>query len=798
MIGLKNFPSQRTQNKTKQWAKDCIDAVDGLLMDDTGSLRKSRSNKVINYNLYNNILDPEDMAKIDNPFNIPGFTSPTTPQNHPIANVKIDLLYGEYLKRDFPFTLRIGNFDAISEKEEVLKQNLNSVIVEALKKNNSQEEIEQKLQKITADNRTYQDKREITGNRILNSEMLKEDFDRKMAQGFLDLEIAGEEHFLIDIIGKKGYEDLVFERLNPLNVYTLRNGSSPFTHHADIIMVEDYMSPGQILDYYWDELKEDDIAKLEGHPKKNRKKGSNVAGDSNPYTAPIPDYYIRNAEEEVYRTEDFESGHHLSSHKAGMPVDIYGNHRVLKVFWKSYREMKLITFMDEMGNEKCRVEDRKYEINEAIGETYEKFFIGEWWEGHKIGKDSYLRMRARPVQLRERANPSRCYPPVVGGCMSVNSNKAMSLMDRMKPYQYIYNMIMERTLNAISLNYGKIMKVSLMDIPDGWKMSKWLNYVHNHKIWFYDPFKEGKKGAATGKLAGNMQQTQSTVDMELGSFIQYHIQILEYVEQQLGQIAGISPQREASISTSEKVGNVERALTQSSHITEKWFDIADYIKKEVLRVFLETAKIVYKNKDNIKKQYVTETGDTEIYDIEPGDFVESDYDIHFSNAKKDAEVLDFLKNNMHALVQNDMVDVQDMITMLTAPSVSNAARTLEKAKIERQEQAANSQKQMLEAEQASKKAEMDLEMKKHMDKLKLEYAKITADVQLKNADLQDKKTINLEELKIKAKELIVQMDELGENKRSNKANEDIRKEDIRSKERQAKHKASQSKLKAVS
>lgn len=772
MLALKNFPSQRIQNKSKKWAKECVDAVSMLLQDNDGTLRKSRQNKVVNYNLYNNILDPEDMARISNPFGIPDLTSPTVPQNHPIANVKIDLLYGEYLKRDFPYSLRVANYDAVSEKEEALKEKIDMLLMETLKQENpDQQQLEIKIQELQNDLRTYQDKREILGNRILNSETRKVRFDKKIADGFMDLMIAGEMMFYVDVIGKKSYKDIVFEKLNPLNVYTLRSGDSPFIHDSDIIIVERYMSPGKIIDNYWDELSKDDIDKIEGKykPKKN---GSSI-GENHLDQQAIPSGWIRNADSEIYDTERFESGEWLHTNRAGMSTDMHGNHRVLMVFWKSYREMKLVTFLDENGNEKCRIEDRQYKENPFLGETAESFWITEWWEGHKIGKDIYTKLRARPIQIREASNPSKCYPPVIGGVMTVNSNKAMSLMDRMKPYQYIYNMIMERTLNAISLNYGKIMKVSLMDVPDGWKMSKWLNYVHNHKIWFYDPFKEGKKGAATGKLAGNMNQTSSVVDMELGSFIQYHISILEYVESQLGQIAGISPQREASISTSEKVGNVERALTQSSHITEKWFDTADYIKTEVLRVFLETCKIVYKDKDTIKAQYSMANGDTEIYTVEPSNFSEEDFDIYISNNKKDQEVIEMLKSNVQALIQNGMGDIEDLINIMTQPSIADTYRKLQSRRRERESSQAQAAKEEREYEMQKASINIEPDMKKHMDNLKLEYAKLANDINKTTTDGQVNKIKTIEELKLKSQELMLKMQELDETTRNNKEKEKI-------------------------
>lgn len=84
-----------------------------------------------------------------------------------------------------------------------------------------------------------------------------------------------------------------------------------------------------------------------------------------------------------------------------------------------------------------------------------------------------------------------------------------------------------------------------------------------------DSFKEGNGGAAQGKLAGALNnQTSGVIDAEQGNYIQEHINLLEYIKQEMGEIAGISRQREGQISNRETVGGVERATLQSSHITE--------------------------------------------------------------------------------------------------------------------------------------------------------------------------------------------------------------------------------------
>lgn len=71
------------------------------------------------------------------------------------------------------------------------------------------------------------------------------------------------------------------------------------------------------------------------------------------------------------------------------------------------------------------------------------------------------------------------------------------------------------------------------------------------------------------------------MDLEMGSYIQQHIMMLEFIKQELGEIAGVTQQRQGQIENRETVGGVERAVTQLSHITEKWFMLHDNTKLRV-------------------------------------------------------------------------------------------------------------------------------------------------------------------------------------------------------------------------
>jgi len=129
-------------------------------------------------------------------------------------------------------------------------------------------------------------------------------------------------------------------------------------------------------------------------------------------------------------------------------------------------------------------------------------------------------MRPRIIQYNRLSNPSRCHFGIIGSVYNMNDEKPFSLVDMMKPYSYYYDAVHDRLNKLIEKNKGKMMVLDLAKVPKGWTMDKWLYYAQLMNVAVIDSFKEGNMGAATGKLAGGMNNASSgVIDMELASSI---------------------------------------------------------------------------------------------------------------------------------------------------------------------------------------------------------------------------------------------------------------------------------------
>ena len=697
------MPPQRLsyRRKTKQWRKNNVDSGDKHSFYNNESVRKGLKNKIINLNLYNGIVDIKDLVDVVNPYNLNASFVPDNIPHHPIVVPKIDLLMGEEIKRRFDWKVIVTNSDAITKKEEDKKDTLMQQMTQFLQSNYEEQELEGKMKELE-DYMKYdwQDLREKLANQILRHYWQEQDFDTIFNEGFKDALLMAEEIYQLDIVHKEP----MLTKLNPLKVHSIRSGNSNRIEDSNIIIIEDHWSPGKIIDYFHEELKEDDIDYITEYSSKSSK---NYSDDQNNHVL-LRDGVGGNTIDNLFNIAEI-NGHYFSSNY----TDENGNIRVLRVYWKSLKKIKKIKYYDEYGETQYKIMSEEYIVDKTLGEESESLWVNEWWEGTKIGKDIYINMRPKPIQYNKLNNPSYCNPGIIGQVYNTNQGKAVSLLDRCKNYQYMYDVLFDRLNKAISTNYGKIFQLDLAQVPENWEIDKWLHFAIVNKIAVVDSFKEGNHGAATGKLAGSFQQQGGrAIDMETGSYIQQHIQLLEFIKTEMGEIAGVSRQREGQINNSETVGGVERSVNQSSHITEYWFNTHEKVKLRVLAAFLETAKVALKG-SNKKVQYILDDQTIQLLNMDGDEISDADFGIVITNSTKASELEQSLKQYAQAHLQNGG-SLSTIMDIYFSPSLSDMRRKLELAEEKINERNSKAQ------EDQNKLAQQAQQQQSQMEQAKLE------------------------------------------------------------------------------
>jgi hypothetical protein len=367
----------------------------------------------------------------------------------------------------------------------------------------------------------------------------------------------------------------------------------------------------------------------------------------------------------------------------------------------------------------------------------------------------------------------------------------------MKPYAYLYDAVFDKTYKLIESNLGKLAIMDTAGIPNTWNVEKWLYFAKVNHIAVKDSFNEGRKGATLGKVYGAMNTNSSgVIDASVGNEIQYNIQLLEWIMQEMSEASGISPQREGQISNRETVGGVERATLQSSHITEWLFAQHDNLKKREYECFIETAKIAFKGRKK-KFEYITSEGTRKILELDGDYFAEADHGIVVDNTQGTLLLSQKLENLAQAGLQNQMFNFSTMMKILSSGSVAEKIKLMENAERkaqERQEQVQQQQlqlqqqqiQQQAETEQAKMQQEYQMNQEDNETKILVAQINSVAEEQrfaMMNHDNAEANTIERE----KMSETVRQFNEkLKQDREKLKLDQQKHRDDVRLKEKQIK------------
>ena len=454
-----------------------------------------------------------------------------------------------------------------------------------------------------------------------------------------------------------------------------------------------------------------------------------------------------------------------------LPYDIAGNVRVIHVWWKSRRKILSVkSFNPITGDEEFNFYPETYIPDTDAGEVATPLWINEEWDGVKIGEDIYVDMHPCLVQHNTVTNPSRCHAGIVGTIYNLNEAQPFSLVDMMRPYSYLYDSIHAKLVELIATNWGKIMELDLALKPKDWAVDKWLYYARANKTLIIDSFNEGNKGAATGKLAGGLNNaSKGSIDADWGSSIQNYLNLLDWIKESLSELVGINRQREGQTYSRETVGGIERAVMQSSYITDWLFKKHEDTKRRVLECFIEYSKAALRGK-NKQLEYILPDGARKLIDIDGDEYAESDYGIVVDNSNDAQKLASQIETVAQAAIQNQAMDLASLLKLYSSVSLNEkiriveaSQRRMEQRQQEQQQQAAQLEQQKLQAEMQMKQAEMQQKdaLNQRDNDAKIEVAKINSQAEFLRLGIYENQ--NNEELR--REEMQIDIDKIDEMRR---------------------------------
>lgn len=662
--------SQKNANK-KKWYKDKTEEIESCR-----NYREEREIKT-NFDLVNNIINEADFSYVLKPYGEDVGKLPSNLKNVNIIKTKINTVIGIEKKRPFEWFVLATNPEATTRKEEEETSRLRDSVVskitlpirqkleqERYKQLNNKEptpeelerinqEVESQMQAMTPEevktymSRKHQDPAEVLGNQLLEALMIQTDFKLK-AEKALENGLIGRRPIIY--VGVMNGEPELWV-INPTRFYFEKNPDDPFIENSECAICEYHMLPSDVVKNFGEELTKDEINLL-----------YSPTGDQ--------------IEQKVLRILDREDSPTVFD--LGSEDTVLVKHYV----WKSLRKIGFLTYLDEENIEREDIVSEEYRLDTSIGDvSIEWKWIPEVYETWKIN-DSFVRMRPIPGQFKDLDNLYQCKLPYYG------VDFESSLVDALKIYQYLFDVLMFKVELLVSSDKGKKLLMNINAVPNSTSidLKKWQYFFEATPFTFYDTSEEGNVYSDANTIA-------KVLDMSLSSDIKQYIELAEYIRQLAGKAIGVSDQMEGQIQEREAVGNVKTVLSANSNILEPLFNLHSAFKRNVLNALIETAKVAYKDSNKTKLSYILDDMSYHILHIDQDLLSNSTLGLYISNSAKAAETKELIDNLAQQALQYQKVEFSDIISVIEQDSIIEAKEAL-KASEERRRQFEEKMEQM--------------------------------------------------------------------------------------------------------
>lgn len=747
------LPKQRLSYDEKKkddfkWGKDCIDAITlGIYSTQAsgeGTYHTDIKRKLVNYKLYNNQIEQEDFEKDCNPFGITSEEFKDIIQPYNKTYNKINVLIGEEWKRPFNYKSFLVNGDASIEfnrhQTKLLREYLQTSLdleISKLKAEYSQNleqpqneeeqqaQLQQLQEKIDSLLNPEQIKKymqtdwraasEIMSDEVLQYLFHKLDIKKLKNFGFKHTHIAGEEFAWVGVINGEP----VVKLLNPVKFFYQKSAETEYVQDGFYAGYRTRMTLADVLDEYQDSLSDKEKDKLE-----SLYTTTNLYGITDSFLRKELDYQDLNLSLDWRLTKGGTSSatSYLGQYGSSLSTDV----DVVHVEWRSQRKVGFKYIIDEEGKpSQLKLVDEKYKLPSSAkkvkytdkngedkvkyvfqDEITEQFVELEWtwipevWEATRIANDIYVNVRPKPFQYRSLENPFKVKLGYHGLVYNATNSANISTMDRMKPFQYLYFIVMHKMKQILAADAPPLINIDMSMIPKKLTNEQYM-YYNKLGINFYDP-NQNNEGNPVG-ISG--QKGVYEVERSTMQHVAQYINILNALDEQIGEVAGVTRQREGQTSQYESVTGNQSAIIQSSHITEPVFTAHNLLWGEILTSLLETTILCWK--DEVKHiPIVLSDMSRKVIEFNGEQFIGKDLGIFITDNETDNQALNKMRELALEMLQNG-TKATDVMSLYRATSAEAWEREMKALEQQRDELTAQQEKYKAEAQERALKLEIE-------------------------------------------------------------------------------------------
>lgn len=634
-------------------------------------------------------------------------------QSYPILRNKVNVLTGEYIKRNERHKIILLSLKAIKEKDELLIQELTKAVEEELvaeieaiqmqMQGKSKEEIQQYIEQVREEKgiekvlgHDFKSDYEIFYNDALKYAERLEDIKTKKLDSLLDLFIA--DRFYVYSGWKFGKPSI--ELRNTLFTSYKKDPNERFVHKSDFIIYRKPVTLNYVIDTY-PNLTEDEIDSLlsYSYSPTSRNKRNDVLGGQ---AQPIHENQALKEGKMMYNSSD-GNFYYLDSTNSNKNVGMNqgtgnlrdysaGNRLVWETHleFKGYRKVVFLSYTDDYNERvtlmlpdsfkipkdakkekfvnKYMVDSTRYIWNNGTTEySAEEMWIPRKYEVIRLGTDVYPLYGEVAYQSTNLDNPfSNFNLSTFGLVMNARNAHSLSLVQGAIPafFQFLY---VKHVQNRELAKYeGFIQNVDVDQIPkelgidvDGQvirdPIATWLAIRRKTSINFYSGSQtSGNRPVPTTRSPGS---TATVIGTAADIFNLQ--QLADLLEQEVGWAMGISPQREAQFSNNTNVTDNQQAIVQSANITEPYFyfhaKVWDYVMNDYLKNFRTWQQRYFEEfpeeTHNIL-HYLGPDGKDKLFKITPKMLEHVDFGLYSEVASGDQKYMEYMLQNIQPLSQN--------------------------------------------------------------------------------------------------------------------------------------------------
>lgn len=697
MVDIKNttvFSTDRLTRKQKEkndfaWYKEKADFYEteaNISFNRNGGEIDEYKRMKVNYDLFNNILDLSDFSYVCTPFGAEVGELPARMTNKDISSYRIKALIGMEMRSPFGFRVVATNKEATTRKEQEEASRIRQYVIDSImapvkaeaeakyreqltntqltpkQKQEIQAQIEAEIEANTPDRirkymkRDHQDPAEVQGNQILNFLIQNLQLKNKFSKGWKHALLSAYEVYYIGIVNGKPVAKVV----NPLRFACDLSPDLDFIENGQWAVAEFRMHPYEVISQF--DLTDKEIDEV----------NSNYQ----------------------HRVAEYNAGGGFFENRPAYDEDTYNTISVKHIVFRGQRRVGWLDYQDlETGEIHSKfMVDEEYKLNPEAGDIYIEWeWIDEVYEVWKIGTNIYKNMRPVEGQLKDEKNIYNAPLPYYGGIYDNMNSLPTSVMDRMKVYQYYYNIIMYRIELLTASDEGKKILMNINAIPSdsGIDIAKWQHFFKSTPFMFFNPDEEGMTHQDVNTIA-------KTLDLSLASDIGKYIEFAEYLEQKCGKSVGVTDPVLGQTAVSERVSNNQQNLIQTGHMLEPYFNYHNHIKRNVLQGLLNCAKIAYSDYEDQTLTYFLDDMSIELLNIDTNLLSESTLALFIEDATASNEIKETIKTLAHAAMQNQKIELSDVLKVIKEDSIQEAEESLliaEEIRIEREQKEAEKERE---------------------------------------------------------------------------------------------------------